>query len=146
MGKIEQTLKKIKDDVKPLLDEMYPDLKEGIAFAYQDDFQEWFGMLFDMPKWQMKSGLINIEKLIDSMSERRAIETSVGLEDYERITDFGYISVVDIEGEHHLIDGFHRVLVAKQRDLLQLKGVIWEKKSNNHPNCAKIRKLIINNL
>ena len=145
MGKIEQTLKKIKDDIKPLLIEMYPDLSEAISFAHQDNFQEWFGMLFEMHKWNAKADLIDIKDLI--LSNKRTEEVLKELEGYIEMTDFGYISVVSMEDGYHLIDGYHRVLlIAKEQEMLQLKGIVWSKGPNLHPNCAKIKKLIINNL
>lgn len=138
MGKIRQTLIKIKEDIKPLLVEMFPHLEKQIQFAYEDDFQEWFGMLFDLKSWSMSSSTIGIEKFAkDSLADIRG---------YEGLKDFGYISVVLIEGDYQLVDGYHRVLVASQRGLLQLEGVVWEKKLNDHHNCEKIKQLIIDNL
>lgn len=144
MAKIEQTLMKIRDKIKPLLLEIYPDMSELISFHHQEGFQEWFGMLFKLDEWQLRTGMIDINLI--EMSDSRIEKIKDELEDYEGIEDYGYISTVEMENEFHLIDGYHRVLVARQQGLLQLKGCIWSKKTNTHKNCAKIKKLIIENL
>ena len=142
---IEQTLKKIREKIKPLLLEIYPNMQEGIQFAYEDNFQEWFGMLFKLNEWQMRPGMIGLKHL--EMSKKLIIKARKENQDREGdIEDYGYVSVVQIENDFHLIDGYHRVLEAQDEGMLQLKGVIWEKQPNYHENCAKIKKLIIDEL
>lgn len=144
MIKINQTLMKIKDNIKPLLLEVYPNMQEEIEFAYQDNFQEWFGMLFELSKWQLRPGMIDINLI--EMSDSRIKEVSNDLKDYEGIKDYGFISAVEMDGNLHLIDGYHRVLVAKNIGISQIRGCIWQKNQNTHVNCDKIKKYIINNL
>ena len=48
MARINQTLMKIRDKIKPLLLEMYPNMSEAIDFHWQESYQEWFGMLFKL--------------------------------------------------------------------------------------------------
>lgn len=144
MAKINQTLIKIKDKIESLLLEMYPNMSESITFHKQEGYQEWFGMLFKLSEWQLRPGMIDINDI--EMSNSRTEEVKVELEAYEGIEDYGFISVVEMENRFHLIDGYHRVLVARDIGISQLRGCIWKKESNTHPNCAKIKNLIINNL
>ncbi len=144
MTKIENTLRKIRDKIKPLLLEMYPDLSEAIESHYQENFNEWFGMLFKLHEWEVKAGIVNIDELV--MSQSKTAEVREELLDYEGLSDYGYISVVFLEGEYHLIDGYHRVLIARENEITHLKACIWEKVPNNHENCNKIKQLIIKNL
>ena len=144
MGQITQTLIKIKEDIKPLLTEMYPNLIELIDFVHRDNYQEWAGMLFNLIEWQISPELIDINTL--TLSDIKSKKVAKELDDYVGMTDFGYISVVVMDGEQHLIDGYHRVLTAKEQGIRQLKGGVWTKEPNTHENCAKIKNLIINNL
>lgn len=146
MAKIEQTLMKIRDKIKPLLLEVFPDMKEEIEFAYEDNFQEWFGMLFDLHKWLVHPGMIAIggDQLV--MSTTRLKQARAELKDYEGLKDYGFISTVLIENEFHLVDGYHRVLKARDIGISQVRGCVWTKAKNVHPNCGKIKQLIINNL
>ena len=144
MNKIEQTLMKIRDDIKPLLIEMYPKMSESISFHWQEGYKEWFGMLFKLNEWQIRPGMIDINDIV--MSETRTKEVELDLESYEGIEDYGFISIVEMEGSFHLIDGYHRVLVARNIGISQLRGCIWAKIPNPHVNCAKIKNIIINNL
>ena len=146
MAKIEQTLMKIRDKIKPLLLEVFPDMKEEIEFAYEDNFQEWFGMLFDLHKWLVHPGMIAIggDQLV--MSTTRLKQARAELKDYEGLKDYDFISTVLIENEFHLVDGYHRVLKARDIGISQVRGCVWTKAKNVHPNCSKIKQLIINNL
>ena len=146
MGKLLETLIKVKGEIKPLLLEMFPDCLEAIEAAYTDDFQEWFGMLFHMPSWRVKPGLINLNKLITNPRLDKVSEVEVKDEGFDDDMDYGYISVVEIGGDHHLVDGYHRVFIAQENGMEQLKGVIWKKYPNDHPNCSIIKKLILNAL
>lgn len=137
-----QTLMKTRDKIKPLLVEMFPDCEDAIQFQYEDGFQEWFGMLFTLKDWKLTPKTLDIADIQMSKSKTRKSEDE--LFSYEGLEDFGIISVVLMEGEFHLIDGYHRTVLAKQRGLLQLEGCVWEKVSNNHENCTKIRTIIIN--
>lgn len=140
------TLIKIRDEVKPLLIEMFPNMVAEINFAYEDNFQEWFGMLFELNKWLVHPGMIAIggDQLVMSTSKLK--ETRAELESYEGLEDYGFISTVLIENEFHLIDGYHRVLKARDIGISQVRGCVWTKAKNVHPNCGKIKQLIIKNL
>lgn len=146
MGKIEQTLKKIKRDIKPLLTEIFPEMEEEIKFAYEDNFQEWLGMLFSLDEWLVHPDMIFItaDKLVTSTTKLKTARQE--LKNYEGLEDYDFISVVLIEGEIHLLDGYHRVLKAREIGINQLRGCVWVKAKNTHPNCARIKQLIINNL
>jgi len=144
MARINQTLMKIRDKVKPLLLEMYPNMQESIDFHWQEGYQEWFGMLFKLNEWQLRPGMIDINDI--EMSQSRTEEVTLELEAYEGIEDYGFISVVEMENRFHLIDGYHRVLVARNIGISQLRGCIWKKEPNTHENCGKIKKLIIDNI
>lgn len=144
MAKIEQTLMKIRDKIKPLLLEMYPDMSELISFHHQEGFQEWFGMLFKLNEWQLRTGMIDIHDI--EMSDSRITEVMGELDNYEGLTDWGYLSTVEMENKLHLIDGYHRVLIARNEGMSQLRGCIWKKEKNTHKNCGEIKKLIIENL
>lgn len=135
---------KIRDKVKPLLLEMYPNMQEAIDFHWQEGYQEWFGMLFKLNEWQLRPGMIDINDI--EMSQSRTEKVKVELEAYEGIEDYGFISVVEMENRFHLIDGYHRVLVARDIGISQLRSCIWKKEPNTHENCEKIKKLIINNI
>jgi len=144
MADIKKTLIKIKDKIRPLLIEMYPNMVESINFHNQEAYQEWFGMLFKLNEWQMRPAMIDINDI--EMSESRTKEVQVELEAYEGIEDYGFLSFVEMEDRFHLIDGYHRVLVAREIGISQLRSCIWKKETNTHENCAKIKKLIIDNL
>lgn len=144
MANIEQTLMKIRDKIKPLLLEMYPGLSEAISFHWQEGYQEWFGMLFKLREWQLRPGMLDINDIITS--DTKELEARGELESYEGLEDYGFISAVEMEDRFHLIDGYHRVLIARDNGMLQLKACIWKKEENLHENCDKIRKLIIDNL
>jgi len=165
MANIVNTLIKVKDQIKPLLIEIFPDCEEAINFQYEDNFQEWFGMLFKLEEWDLTMEEFWVQSL--EMSESRIKKCKEELKSYEGLEDFGIISVVKMEHEYigavplddgyfhespemeienHLVDGYHRVLIAKKRGLSKLKGCAWEKHPNDHPNCKKIKNLIINNL
>ena len=145
MGKIKQTLMKIRDKIKPLLLEMYPNMQESISFHHQEGYQEWFGMLFKLNEWQLRPGMIDIDNI--EMSEKSINKALIENQDNTGIIeDYGFISVVEMDGKFHLIDGYHRVLVARDTGISQLRGCIWKKEPNTHENCEKIKKLIIDNL
>jgi hypothetical protein len=146
MEKIEQTLIKIKEDIKPLLIEIFPAMEEEIKFACEDNFQEWFGMLFELQKWLVHPSMIAIggDQLVMQTSKLK--EARAELIDYDTLKDYDFISVVLIKNELHLIDGYHRVLKARDIGISQLRGCVWNKAQNVHPNCGKIKQLIINNL
>ena len=144
--KIKQTLIKIKDDVKPLLIEMFPNSWESIEFAYEDNFREWLAMLFDLQKWYLRSDIISIEEGKLFLQTNKLKKVREELVNYTTLEDYDFISVVLMGNELHLIDGYHRVLKARDSGIAHLKGCVWEKAPNKHPNCAKIRELIIKNL
>jgi|VirMetMinimDraft_7_1064189.scaffolds.fasta_scaffold125988_2 hypothetical protein len=144
MKKIDNTLIKIKDEVALLLRGMYPELLEAIEYHKQEHFQEWFAFLFEADKWQASTDLINIRDIQTSATKSMAANRE--LETYQGLPDLGYMSVVLIDGKYHLIDGYHRVLLARERGFDALKCVIWKKELNMHQNCQKIKQLIINNL
>jgi hypothetical protein len=144
MKDIKKTLERIKDDLKVLLDDMYPNLKESIALAHKEHFKEWFAMLFEINKWHLEGRLICVDKLIlvDKLENKAKEE----LEDYQLMEDLSWISAIEQSKELFLLDGYHRVLLAKERDLKELKGVVWRKEPNFHKNCTLIKNLIFNNL
>lgn len=146
MTDIAKTLRKIRDDIEPLLREIFPDCAEEIEFACEDNFQEWFGMLFKLEEWLVHPAMIEIgsDKLV--MSSSKLKEARAELDDYEGLKNYDFISTVLIENEFHLIDGYHRVLKARELGISQLRGCVWTKAKNVHPNCGKIRELIIKNL
>lgn len=147
MAKVIETLIKIKSRIADLLVEIFPNCKEEIEFACKDDFKEWFGMLFKLNEWQMRPGMIAIDK--DSLVMSSTLLNKAREENKNNgndIEDYGFISVVIIDGEFHLIDGYHRVLIAQEKGIISLRGIIWEKKPNSHVNCSKIKKLIIDEL
>jgi hypothetical protein len=146
MGKIEQTLIKIKEEIKPLLIEMFPAMEEEIKFTCEDNFQEWFGMLFELQNWLVHPDMIAIggDQLVMQTSKLK--EARAELIDYDTLKDYDFISVVLMENEFHLIDGHHRVLKARDIGISQLRGCVWTKEPNNHKNCGKIKQLMINNL
>ena len=144
MKSVENTLNKIKDEVALLLREMYPELLEAIDYHKQENFQEWFAMLFEGHKWKASTIIVDTKLIITSESRMDMVEQEI--ESYQGLPDLGYITIVPLEGEYHLIDGYHRFLLAKEREIDTLKAVLWTKTPNMHPNCQKIKQLIINNL
>ena len=143
MAIISETLKNISVKVESLLIEMYPNLSEAIAFHAIENQKEWFAMLFTLHKWQASSAVID-QNTIHTQEYREAAVLKE-IEGYSDV-DYGYITVVLMEGEYHLVDGYHRVFIARQEGVDKLKAVVWEKKPNNHPNCQKIKDLILKNL
>jgi hypothetical protein len=146
MGKIEQTLMKIRDEIKLLLLEIYPNMVESISFHWEEGYQEWFGMLFQLNAWELRSGMIDINDIQMSESRTEEVRKEMTAECFKNIEDYGFISVVEMDNKFHLIDGYHRVLIAKDIGISQLRGCVWKKEYNNHKNCEKIKLLIINNL
>lgn len=141
---MENILVKIKDKIKPLLILMFPLCQKSIEFQYKDDFKEWFGMLFKLNNWNLEEKSINISKL--HLSKTQIKKSEIDLHLYEDIENFGIISTVEINNELHLIDGYHRVLIARQRGLEKLQGCVWSKIKNKHINCDLIKNLILKNL
>ena len=127
-----------------LLIEMWPESAEQIKFAHDDNFKEWASMLFQLKIWDLKPCIVEVQNLhmLESLKDTAEKE----LESYKDLEDYGYISVAKMGEDLHLMDGYHRVLLAKQRGTKLLDGALWVKAENNHPNCQKIKKLIINNL
>jgi hypothetical protein len=145
MGKIKQILIKTKDRIKDLLIEMKPEMEKEIELAYKDNFNEWFGMLFQLDKFDLRPGLIDINNIKMSKSKLKEAQSEMLL--YENLRDLHYISMVQIGQEYHLIDGYHRVIKARKANIDVLKATIWTKvEHNDHKNVPKIRGLIMDNI
>ena len=141
MGKIREAQHASRDAVRDLLIEMFPKLKEEILFAYKEDFQEWFGMIFEMHKWMMyRDPKIVVNDLI--LLDSRAKEVAEDLAGYEDVSP-NHISVVEINGKRHLVDGFHRIIMAKKKSIKTVSGVLWVKVPNPHDNCILLKKELI---
>lgn len=138
------TLSKVKTELARLLTQMYPDMNEAIAYHTQENFREWFGILFDLHKWEATTTMIDIDTIQYVQSKMEVAKTEI--DDYQGIEDLGYITVVTIESEYHLLDGYHRILLAKDREIDTVKAVVWKKGQNMHSNCQKIKQLILDNL
>lgn len=145
MGKIEQILTKTKDRIKDLLIEMKPEMVKEIELAYKDNFNEWFGMLFQLDKFDLRPGLIDINNIKMSKSKLKEAQSEMLL--YKNLIDLHYISMVQIGQEYHLIDGYHRVIKARKAGIGVLKATIWTKvEHNDHKNVPKIRGIIMDNI
>lgn len=144
MPNFRKTLIKIKDEIKPLLFEVFPDCAEAIEFQYKEDFQEWFSMLFNISDWTMKMVDVDINKIY--LNKNNESEARENLESYEGLEDYGIFSLVTIKGRFHMIDGYHRVLIAKKENISHIKCCVWEKTPNTHKNCDIIKQLILENL
>jgi hypothetical protein len=141
MGRIREAQHSSRDEVKELLTEMFPKLKEEILFAYKEDFQEWFGMIFEMHKWMMyRDPKIVVKDLI--LLDSRVKEVENDLTKYEDVSP-NHISVVEINGKRHLVDGFHRIGMAKKKSIETVSGVLWVKVPNPHGNCFLLKKELI---
>lgn len=144
MRNIEFSFKKVRGQIMDLLIEIWPGQAEAIKFAHDDNFKEWAAMLFKLDMWQMKPHVFDLDTL--EMSQTTTEAAMAELESYEGLTDYKYITGVEIADDIHLLDGYHRVLLAKKRRVNSIPGVLWYKEENTHPNCAKVKRLILDNL
>lgn len=144
-----------------LLVEMYPEHREYLAYHYSGTgkhFNELVGILFDLPSWELR-GPIEISPSEVYISERR---NQIMKEEYKnhlkggedsdffrfdrtKAKDVNFetlppITVVQPDDKYRILDGYHRVFLAKKAEK-SLTGYVWQKSSNNHPNAEKIRKL-----
>lgn len=131
---------KIRDDIKVLLLEIYPELTEEINFAHRDYFQEWFVFLYTFYDWEIKKDNIDLHKLEYQPLRMKKIYGKV--ESYRNLKELGPITTLYAEGHKlFLVDGYHRATVALERSITHIDGVVFFKKENLHPNARKISEL-----
>jgi hypothetical protein len=146
MGIFGKTMEKISGQVADLLVEMYPNLDKVIRFHEEENFNEWFALLWDLHKWNLDPISIYTDHISVVKSKVKKIANTI--DNYEGLEDLGYFTLVMTdENEYHLLDGYHRLALAKRRDIKFIdKAVYWHKGQNSHPNCLKITRLIRENL
>lgn len=146
MHTFEKTMKKVSGQVADLLVEMYPHLHEAIRFHEKENFNEWFALLWDIHKWNLDPIAIYTDHISTIKTRVNAVAPTI--DNYEGLKELGYFSLVMTDkNEYHLIDGYHRLALAKRRKIKFLdKVVYWHKGENSHTNSLKIRRLIRENL
>lgn len=158
------TIKKSKE-IYNLLSNMFPNAKEVIDYHFKDElgqpFAEWRRLIYEIDNYVLTGPkMVNpdlIELDDETITDRQA-KYNQYIKDKEagkpaqyfrgndtdpRSIDFSKlppITLIAVGGKYELVDGAHRIFLAKQANK-PLKAYIWVKQKNTHPNVAKIKSL-----
>lgn len=158
------TIKKSKE-IYNLLSNMFPNAKEVIDYHFKDElgqpFAEWRRLIYEIDNYVLTGPkMVNPDliELDDETISDRQTKYNQYIKDKEagkpaqyfrgndtdpRSIDFSKlppITLIAVGGKYELVDGAHRIFLAKQANK-PLKAYIWVKQKNTHPNVAKIKSL-----
>lgn len=151
---MEKVLEIIKDEIYELLLEMYPEHSDIIKYHYNFAFSEWFNLLYNLHLYTIdKQEFIPLDKIL--VFEDRKKQLDLEYENYKKGKSLFLkpsdihletITLIEKDGLYYIVDGYHRVYLARLNQKNSIKACIWKNKQNIHSNCRAIKNLIIEHL